>query len=123
MAQNDTTELVKKFGCSFGDGGLPMDSGNVNILIGQSSTIVDSLFYGYLYKKGPDHFVDYLISQGGTVLFKDQDSLARVVCWSGNANNYRAICSTIIFGALIDSLNNKNELMLKYLNYLYKRRQ
>ncbi len=121
MAHNDTTQLVMRFGCILGGGGLPMDSGNVNVVTGQSATIVENLFYNYLYMKGPDNFVDYLIPQGGTTLFKSQDSLARIVCWAGNSDNYRAICSTIIFGALKDSLNNKNELMRRYLNYLYKR--
>ncbi|MEO0123385.1 MAG: hypothetical protein ABIL69_05205 [candidate division WOR-3 bacterium] len=118
---SDTTQLLRRFGCVFGGDGLPMDSGNVKLLIGQSASIVDSFSFGYLYRQGPDHLVDKLIPQEGTVLFKDQDSIVRVACWSGNSNNYRAICSTIIFGALVDSLNNKNELMLRYLNYLYKR--
>lgn len=121
MAHNDTTQLVMKFGCVLGGGGLPKDSGNVNVVVGQSSTIVENLFYNYLYMKEPDNFVDYLIPQGGVTLFKSQDSLARVVCWTGSSGNYRAICSAVIFGALSDTLNNKNELMFRYLNYLYKR--
>ncbi|MCX7994312.1 MAG: hypothetical protein N3A65_00850 [candidate division WOR-3 bacterium] len=121
VAHNDTTQLVRKFGCLLGGGGLPKDSSNVDILIGQQSSIVDSLSFGYLHRQGPDNLVDYLIPQAATVLFKDQDSLVRVVCWSGNSGNYRAICSSVIFGALVDSLYSKNELMLRYLDYLYKR--
>jgi len=121
-AQNDTTQLLQRFGCAFGDGGLPKDSGNVSMIIGQSSSPVNGLEFGYPFKQDPDNFVDYLTPQSGIPMFKSQDSLTRVVCWSGSSNNYRAICSAIIFGALKEAANNKNELMLRYLNYLYKRR-
>ncbi len=99
-----------------------MDSGNVNIVIGQSGSIAEGFVFGYLYQQGPDNFVDNLIPQQGTGLFKSQDSLIRAVCWSGPAGNYRAICSSVIFGALQDSLNTKNDLMLGYIDYLYKRK-
>jgi len=120
-AQNDTTQLLQRFGCILGGGGLPKDSGNVNILIGQSSSPVNELEFGYPFRQDPDHFADYLVPQLGIPMFKSQESLTRGVCWSGSSNKYRAICSAIIFGGLKETTNNKNELMLRYLNYLYKR--
>lgn len=98
-----------------GDG---TSSGNVEFITGISGTIVDGLHLDYMYKAGPDSYVDIISADGGTLLFESQDSNGRVVCYDGPSSNYKTINSSVIFGALRDGINSKNELMEIYMDYL-----
>jgi len=80
--------------------------------------MADGLSYGYLYGQGPDSFVDLINENGGTLFFEDQSTRGRAIVYDGPSEEYRAIHSTFIFGALRDGTNNKNELMYAYVNYL-----
>ncbi len=103
-------------GCSYdGDG---ESSGNVEYITGISGTIVDGLSLDYIYDTGPDSYVDIISATDGVLLFESQDSNGRVVCYDGPSDNYRTIHSSVIFGALRDGTNTKNELMDIYMDYL-----
>lgn len=104
------------FGTTFHDPGAPV--GNVSSVTGQSGSLVDGMFYSYLYENNPDRFVDKLTPNGGSLLFESQDSSGRTLLYSGPADTYRAINSSIIFGGLRDSTHTKLELMNMYLDYL-----
>jgi hypothetical protein len=76
------------------------------------------LCYDYLFQEGPDHYVDAISSNGGTIFFIDQNDTGRAVSYSGPTNSYRAIHSTLIFGALQENTSTRNELMAQYIDYL-----
>jgi hypothetical protein len=106
------------FGCTFIDHGASSSFGNVISLEGQDGSIADGMNYDYLYQQGPDNFVDEIEENGGTMFFKSQDSKGRAVCYSGLSSNYRAIHSTVIFGAVVNGTNTKVGLMDSYMGYL-----
>ncbi len=113
---NSSTELYKKFGCVWlGDGEA---SGNVQTITGQSGTIVEGLSFNYLYAQGPDYYVDYIGEDGGTLIFRCQSGNGRVITYDGPSDEYRAIHSTVIFGALRNGTHSKNGLMDTYMEYL-----
>ncbi|MEO0092963.1 MAG: T9SS type A sorting domain-containing protein [candidate division WOR-3 bacterium] len=74
--------------------------------------------FNYLFQQGPDHYVDVIEASGGTIFFRCQNDSGRAVSYSGPSNNYRAVHSTLIFGALQEITNTRNELMARYMNYL-----
>jgi hypothetical protein len=106
------------FGCTFVDHGYASFLGNVMSVAGQDGSIAAGMNYSYLYQQGPDSYVDEIEENGGTIFFKSQDSKGRAVYYGGPANNYRAIHSTVIFGALRDGANTKDDLMDIYMDYL-----
>jgi len=113
---NNSTQLYQKFGCTYaGDGNA---SGNIQTVTGQIGTIADGLSYDYLYGQGPDSYVDYITENGGTLFFEDHTTRGRAIVYDGPSEEYRAIHSTFIFGALRDGTNHKNELMNVYAEYL-----
>jgi hypothetical protein len=116
--ENRSTDLYSYFGCNFVSNGSTSFYGNVISVFGQPGSIAEGKTYGYLYQQGPDHYVDAISSNGGTIFFNDQTDTGRAVSYSGPTNSYRAIHSTIIFGALQESLNTRNELMGSYMEYL-----
>jgi hypothetical protein len=85
---------------------------------GQPGSLVDGMFYSYLYENNPDRFVDKLAPAGGTLLFESQDSSGRTILYSGPTDTYRTINSSIIFGGLRDSIHTKLDLMSMYMDYL-----
>ncbi|MGB7055955.1 MAG: FlgD immunoglobulin-like domain containing protein [bacterium] len=104
------------FGCSYlGDGS---SSNNVQSVTGQAGTFVEGVSFDYLYGQGPDSYVDIIGSNGGTIVFRSQDSNGRAIFYNGAGNNYRSIHSSIIFGALRDGTDNKATLMVEYMDYL-----
>ncbi len=104
------------FGCTYaGDGNA---TANIQNVTGQTGTIADGYTHDYLYGQGPDFYVDAIIANGGTILFKSQDSLCRAVSYSGPSGMYRAIHSTFIFGGLRDGAFTKAMLMTQYMDYL-----
>ena len=117
-AENQFGPLHPMFGCAFVEHGYPSATGNVITLEGQDGTFAAGLEYGYLYQEGPDNSVDVIEENGGTLLFKSQEDNGRVVYYSGPSSNYRAVHSTVIFGALKNDVNTKDELMNSYMDYL-----
>ncbi|UCC12438.1 MAG: T9SS type A sorting domain-containing protein [candidate division WOR-3 bacterium] len=115
-AQNQGTPLYNMFGTTFQDPGAPV--GNVSSVTGQSGSLVDGMFFSYLYEDNPDRFVDILTPNGGSLLFESQDSSGRTILYSGPSDSYRAINSSIIFSGLRDSTHTKLELMSMYMDYL-----
>ena len=105
-------------GCTYWGDGSDSTYGNVNSVTGQSGSIADGLNYNYLYKRGPDNYVDYIGANSGTIFFKSQETAGRAVNYGGPTNSYRAIHSTFIFGALRGGSSTKNELMNVYMDYL-----
>jgi hypothetical protein len=106
------------FGCTFVDHGISSSFGNVISVEGQDGSIAQGTEYDYLYQEGPDNYVDEIGENGGTIIFKSQDSKGRAVCYSGLTEDYRAIHSTFIFGALMNGADTKLALMNRYMNYL-----
>jgi len=104
------------FGCTYLGDGNP--TGNISSITGQDGSIAAGKNYDYLYQQGPDNYVDYIGPNGGTIFFKSQEGLGRAINYSGPSNNYRAIHSPFIFGALRNGTSTKNELMVIYVNYL-----
>ncbi len=117
-AENHNEQLFPMFGCTFMDRGSTSLLGNVISVIGQDGSFAADMYYGYLYQRGPDSFVDEIEENGGTLFFKSQDSKGRAVYYGGPSNNYRAIHSTVIFGALRNGGNTKDDLMDIYMDYL-----
>jgi hypothetical protein len=104
------------FGCTYvGDGNA---SNNVQLVNGEAGTFSEGMSFDYLYGQGPDSYVDIIQASGGTMLFRSQDNLGRVIMYNGPSNNYRAIHSTVMFGAIRDGVLNKTDLMGEYLDYL-----
>jgi hypothetical protein len=104
------------FGCSYlGDGN---SSNNVQSVTGQTGTFVQAMNYDYMYGQGPDSYVDLIGANGGTILYRSQDNNGRAIFYNGAGGNYRAIHSSVIFGALRDGAHTKTELMTEYMDYL-----
>ena len=104
------------FGCSYmGDGN---STNNVQLVNGEAGTFAEGKSFDYLYGEGPDSYVDIIEASGGTMIFRSQDNSGREITYNGTGNNYRAIHSTVIFGALRDGALNKTDLMTDYTTYL-----
>jgi hypothetical protein len=113
---NNATAIYPMFGCSYlGDGS---SSNNVQSVTGQTATFVEGMNFDYLYGQGPDSYVDIIGPSGGTIFFRSQDNSGRAIFYNGATGNYRAIHSSIIFGALRDGTQNKAGLMTEYMDYL-----
>lgn len=113
------SDFYQKFGCTFEGDGKSMN--NVQNLTGQANTLLDGCLIDYTYGLDyPDTFVDEISSAGGDIFFRCQDDIGRAVAYSGDAGTYRAIHSTIWFGAIKDAgaSHTKAQIMQTYLNYL-----
>lgn len=117
-SHNEGSPLYGKLGTKLTGVGNFWQTGNIQAVSGQTSSLVDGLDYNYLYQQPPDNLLDYIESDGGTILFKSQDGLGRAVSYKGLSNTYRAIHITFIFGALINGTHSKNDLMETYMDYL-----
>jgi hypothetical protein len=106
------------FGCTFIDHGSAPFLGNVMSVMGQDASFAAGMYYSYPYQQDPDSYVDEIEENGGTIYFKSQDSKGRAVYYGGPSNNYRAIHSAFIFGALRNNGNTKDDLMELYMDYL-----
>jgi hypothetical protein len=88
--------------------------GNVQNLVGQSGTLAQGMSFSYTYNQGPDAYVDEFDAAGGTVCFRDQSSIGRVINYG--PGSYRTITSAVIYGAQRGA--DRNRLMAAYVNYL-----
>ncbi len=112
------TTLYQMLGATYLGDGNSYTTGNVQSVTGQSGTFVAGMNYNYMYQQPPDNYVDYIGSNGGTLLFKSQDNYGRVICYGGTSNSYRSIYSTFNLGALRNGANTKLQLVQKYMEYL-----
>lgn len=94
--------------------GYASTTGNVQTLTGASGTFAAGLSPGYLYQQGPDNYVDQFAANGGTLLFRDQSSIGRVVYHATVSS--RTVCSAVIYGAM--SQPARSRVMRGYTNYL-----
>ena len=112
------TELFNKFAVEYINDGYPSQIGNISSINGQTNTMTQGLEFEYLYQQDPDNYVDEIIESNGTMIFKSQDGLGRVVLYEDSVRGYRTVYSTFIFGALRDGASTKQELMDIYFDYL-----
>jgi hypothetical protein len=117
-SQNEGTPIYDKFGCALAGVGDIYDIGNIETVSGEPGTLADGLDFNYMYQQPPDNLLDNIEANGGTLFFKSQDGLGRGVNYSGPSNNYRTIHATFIFGALINGIHTKYDLMQSYMNFL-----
>jgi hypothetical protein len=125
------TELARRYGCSslfnmmgasFADDGRTMEEGNVNVAEGIGPWAGISFDYYSYQKDGPDAFVDELLATSGEAVVRSRragnKSNARVVRRAGESEPaYRAVASSVIFGALTDGEHTKSDLMEIYLEF------
>ena len=115
---NRTTAIYPMFGCSYIGDGNPSSTGNVSTVTGQTGSIADGVNYGHLYQQGPDNYVSYIGTAGGTLFFRSQDNNGRAINYNGSTGNYRSIHSTFVVGALRNGTYSKLQLMQIYMDYL-----
>jgi hypothetical protein len=114
--------FFKKLGAAFADDGRPMEDGNVNVAEGIGPWAGISFDY-YSYRKDkPDAYVDEYYATEGEVVVRSRragnQSNARVVRFAASGeSNYKAVTSSLIFGALADGNYKKKSLMAKYLEF------
>ncbi len=111
------TQLYQMLGATYLGDGNSYTVGNVQSVTGQPSTFVAGMTYDYMYQQIPDNYVDYIGSNGGTILFRSQENYGRVICYSGTGNTYRSIYSTFNLGALRNGAFTKLQLVQKYMEY------
>ncbi|MCX7995482.1 MAG: T9SS type A sorting domain-containing protein [candidate division WOR-3 bacterium] len=114
------TQLYQMLGATYLGDGNPYSTGNVQSVTGQPGTFVAGMSYNYMYQQIPDNYVDYIGSNGGTILFRSQENYGRVICYSGTGNTYRSIYSTFNLGALRNGAYTKLQLVQKYMEYLLR---
>ncbi|MEO0128473.1 MAG: FlgD immunoglobulin-like domain containing protein [candidate division WOR-3 bacterium] len=112
------TQLYQMLGATYLGDGNSYTVGNVQSVTGQPGTFVAGMTYNYMYQQIPDNYVDYIGSNGGTILFRSQENYGRVICYSGTGNTYRSIYSTFNLGALRNGAFTKLQLVQKYMEYL-----
>jgi len=112
------TLLYQMLGATYLGDGYGYTTGNVQSAAGQPGTFVAGMSYNYMYQQPPDNYVDYIGSNGGTILFRSQENYGRVICYAGPNNFYRSIYSTFNLGALRNGANTKLQLVDKYMAYL-----
>ncbi|MEO0143245.1 MAG: FlgD immunoglobulin-like domain containing protein [candidate division WOR-3 bacterium] len=112
------TVLYQMLGATYLGDGNYYATGNVQSVTGQAGTFVAGMSYNYMFQQIPDNYVDYIGSNGGTILFRSQENYGRVICYGGPSNSYRSIYSTFNLGALRNGTNTKLQLVEKYMEYL-----
>jgi hypothetical protein len=110
IAYNSEGELPDLLGCVAGEFGNPAATGNVRSLRGVKGTLAGDLSFGYRYREMPDNYVealepsmpgdtvDYLGGLPCAAMLLSQDGRPRAVCHA--SGRVRTICSSVIFGAL-----------------------
>lgn len=117
-----SSTFFAKLGAAFADDGRPMEDGNVNVAEGIGPWGGISFDY-YSYRKDkPDAYVDEYNAAAGDVVVRSRragnQSNGRVVRYAASgASDYKAITSSLIFGALTDGKYEKKHLMAKYLEF------
>lgn len=117
-SSHEGTDLYNRFGLALAGLGNLSETGNIETVFGEPGTIADGLDYDYLYQQPPDNLLDNIEATGGILFFKSQDGLGRGVSNEGPSNTYRTIHTSFIFGALVNGIHTKNDLMQSYVEYL-----
>ena len=113
---NNGNDLYNMFGFSLLSPGLD-DINNLSTLTGQNGSIVADKSYDYLPNSLPNNWVGEIDSNGGTIIFKCDNDKGRGVTCEGQSGNYRALHSSVLFGAVRNE-TARNELMKIYMDYL-----
>ena len=117
-SSNEGTPLYDRFGFRIAGFGNLWQTGNIETVFGEPGSVADGHDYNYLYQEPPDNLLDNIEANGGVLFFKSQDGLGRAVSYAGSSNTYRTIHATFIFGALVNGIHTKNDLMQAYMDYL-----
>ncbi len=117
-SSNEGTPLYDRFGFRLAGVGNLYQTGNIETVFGEPATVSEGLDYNYLYQQPPDNLLDNIEANGGVLFFKSQDGLGRGVSNEGPSSTYRTIHASLIFGALVNGIHTKNELMQSYVDYL-----
>ena len=113
------TVLYSYFGCSYlGDGNSTYY--NVQYLDGVPDTLAEGIHIDHMYGTSPDWSVDLIGPEGGEIFFISQEGYGRGISWGGIEDGYRAIHQCHLFGAMIDGVDTKADIMSLYLDYLYR---
>lgn len=113
---NRTYDIWPYTGLNYVGDGSAATTGNVQNLTG--SLMCSGMEFGYPYKSEADGYVDYFSPDGGAMIFTSQDDLGRVGCYSGPANNYRTITSSVFFSVFQENGTTRQELMAAYMEFL-----
>lgn len=107
-------------GIKFIDDGNTSFIGNVDTLEGMPGTWTEGMREKYMLYEPPDHYVDEIGPHGGTMIFRCQRGIGRVVAHAGTEVPYRTVTAMHVFGAIknAESTHTKAELMALYLEYL-----
>jgi len=114
---HSSTTLYQMLGATYLGDGNYYTTGNVSSVTGETGSFTAGMGLDYMYQQAPDNYVDYIGTNGGTLLFRSQDNQGRVICYSGTDNSYRSIYATCNFGALRNSTSSKLQLMTRYMAY------
>jgi hypothetical protein len=96
---------------------------NVQTMKGQSGTLLDGMNMNYPYGDSyPDQNVDYFYPESDKtkILGKCHSGYRRISAYTGEDETYRAIHSSIWFGAMIEDsgTHTKAEIMAAYMRFL-----
>jgi len=121
-ARYGDTPLFVALGTGFIDDGRPMEDGNVNVAEGIGPWKGYRWDYFAYSRDRPDAYVDELAAAEGEVVVRSRragnQSNARVVRYAYEGDvPYRAVVSSLIFGALADGDWSRAELMALYLDF------
>jgi hypothetical protein len=113
---NVGSDLYNMFGIKYSGPGTD-DTNNLDSLFGQNGTFVDGKKYDYLANSLANHWVGEFGSEGGRIFFKCDKDKGRGITYEGPDKKYRAIHTSVLFGAIRDN-EKRNELMEIYMEYL-----
>ena len=95
------------------------NAGDVTDIVGASQGFMNNLAFDYENADEADYLVDVWTANGGTPY---QETQTGSICGVYNVgeNDYRTICSSVMFGAYRDGLNinTKEQLMARYYAFL-----
>ncbi len=115
--------LYDYFGSNYegdGTGWSPPTGGNIQMLVGQPGTWTQGMREEYMYQQPPDHYVDLISSNGGTIAFTCQGGEGRLVFHRDGIPEHATIHATYVFGAVKDAPSSvsKADLMTFYMAHL-----
>lgn len=111
------SELLEVLGIKFVDDGV---NGNVREIYAQNDAILSNINFNYDGGASPRFSVDELINTDSEVLYKSGgDEVVRMLVID-QADSYKAISSSLVFGALCDgdSLSTKPYLFSEMIDFL-----
>lgn len=113
---NNSYDIWPYTGLTYAGDGSPATTGNVQNITG--SGMCAGMTFNYPYKSEADGYIDFFTPNGGAIVFQSQDGNGRVGCYSGPANNYRTITSSVFFSVFQENGTTRQELMAEYMAFL-----